>query len=69
MSFVNQWDIARVCKVGMQMVKTLKHVHAKGIVHRDIKLDNMLELSPGSGNVCLADFGLGEEIRQCSEGE
>lgn len=39
-----------------QIVDGLVHIHQKGVLHRDIKLDNIL--LDGKGNVKLADFGV-----------
>lgn len=39
-----------------QVVDGLEYCHAKGIVHRDIKLDNLLLDSNGTVKIC--DFGV-----------
>jgi len=40
-----------------QVLLALSHCHARGILHRDVKSDNLLYDS--DGRLCLADFGLG----------
>jgi len=40
-----------------QVVETVKHIHSKGVVHLDLKLDNIL-INPRTHNVKLIDFGL-----------
>ena len=40
----------------------MQHLHAHAIVHRDIKLDNILLASPRSFVVKLADFGLSKML-------
>lgn len=46
----------------VQLLRAVRHVHALGYVHRDIKMSNLLYRN---GNVKLGDFGL---ARPCSPG-
>ncbi|KOX11949.1 serine/threonine-protein kinase [Nocardiopsis sp. NRRL B-16309] len=46
----------RVAEIGLQLIDALKVAHAEGIVHRDVKPDNVM-ISP-QGRVVLTDFGL-----------
>ncbi|KAI9189378.1 Microtubule-nucleating Tub4p (gamma-tubulin) complex component [Blastocladiella emersonii ATCC 22665] len=46
----------RVRELATQLLSAVGHLHAHGIVHRDIKLDNVLVAADGT--VRLADFGL-----------
>ena len=45
-----------------QTAAAVQHLHAHAIVHRDIKLDNILLASPRSFVVKLADFGLSKML-------
>ncbi|WP_116247754.1 serine/threonine-protein kinase [Nocardiopsis sp. FIRDI 009] len=46
----------RVAEIGLQLIDALKVAHAEGIVHRDVKPDNVMISE--SGRVVLTDFGL-----------
>ncbi len=41
--------------IGIQLIKIIKHIHGNGVVHRDIRIPNVLI---DKGEVYLVDFGL-----------
>eukprot|EP00002_Diphylleia_rotans_P033572 TRINITY_DN7154_c0_g1_i1.p1 TRINITY_DN7154_c0_g1~~TRINITY_DN7154_c0_g1_i1.p1 ORF type:complete len:803 (-),score=141.05 TRINITY_DN7154_c0_g1_i1:671-3079(-) len=63
-----QKNAPRGCKVELarylfqQIVYAVKYCHSKGVVHRDLKLDNVLITS--DMRVKLADFGLSEAYQE-----
>lgn len=55
------WPGAEGCKTVMfQLLRALARIHARGILHRDVKPQNIL--TDGEGNVKLADFGLARDV-------
>jgi serine/threonine protein kinase len=50
------WDKSTAVKLMAQVARGLAHVHGRRILHRDIKLENVLVA--GGGRAVLADFGL-----------
>lgn len=47
--------------IGRQLTSAVKHIHEHGIVHRDIKLENIM-VDGESKRVKIADFGLSNEF-------
>jgi serine/threonine protein kinase len=50
-----------------QLIEAVKYMHDKGIVHRDLKLENMLLQKPNDINtIKIADFGLAKKYGQAA---
>lgn len=49
-----QWDL--IIEIAMQVTEGLAYAHSKGVVHRDVKPENLL--IRGDERVCVTDFGL-----------
>mgnify|MGYP003672234155 CR=1 FL=1 len=57
----------RVVEIADALAEALQHVHALGLLHRDLKPDNVLLTQ--DGRVVLADFGLVKDLTAESESE
>jgi eukaryotic-like serine/threonine-protein kinase len=49
-------SLRQIVEYGIQVAEGLAHAHKRGIVHRDVKLDNLLLTA--DGKVKISDFGL-----------
>ncbi|KAI9365268.1 kinase-like domain-containing protein [Pilaira anomala] len=58
-NMIMEGQIAAICK---QVLEGLKHLHANGVIHRDIKSDNVL-LSM-QGDIKLTDFGFCAQLHE-----
>lgn len=50
-------DPQEAARIGLALVRVLRMAHERGVLHRDLKPDNIL-LEAGSGRVVLTDFGI-----------
>lgn len=55
-----------VCSIFEQLVGGLQHLHNEAVIHRDLKLENVLVVQEGSAKkefkVKITDFGLSKEV-------
>ncbi len=51
-------DLRQAAMYAVQMGKALHHAHLRGIVHRDVKPQNMLVSSSDPNQLLLSDFGI-----------
>lgn len=57
------WSIADALRVGVGLARALERMHERGLVHRDVKPDNLL-VDVASGRVWLLGFGIAARARR-----
>ncbi len=61
----NDLTLAEIATIFRQLASALDYAHGKGILHRDLKPDNVM--MDEDGNVLLADFGLTRLLNDAQE--
>jgi serine/threonine protein kinase len=57
-----RFDDREVTRVGIELCRALSAVHDAGLLHRDIKAENLMRT--GDGRLVLMDFGTGRELEE-----
>ena len=55
-------ELSKIKKFSRQLVEIIKYVHNNNIIHRDIKLENII-IEKGTERLVLIDFGFGDIIQ------
>jgi serine/threonine protein kinase len=60
-----KWLDKDICAIGVQILSALREIHAKGVIHRDVTLKNIIWFSGGVYKLC--DFGIAKPNVQPGE--
>ena len=61
-----KFSLFTTLKIALQLLKILRSIHEKGVIHRDLKPDN-LALSRNGKDILLLDFGLARSLLRAKE--
>ena len=65
----NGWSEQAVATMMEQVLSAIKYCHSNGVVHRDIKLDNIMMEDPSDTSLLkLIDFGFAVQVKRGKEG-
>lgn len=51
-----------ISKIMCHLLEALEHIHSQQIMHRDLKLENLLLRSPDDIDIVVVDFGLSSQV-------
>ena len=57
-------EVERVARIGIELSRALSAVHEAGLLHRDVKAQNVMR--DRDGRVVLGDFGTGRELEEAA---
>ncbi len=67
LNFAMSLSLTDACDVMLQLTAGIDYIHRHGIIHRDIKPDNLFYLSDGT--IKISDFGIAAPIGTPEEGD
>ena len=67
LNFSGPLSLSETCEVMLQLTSGVDYIHRHGIVHRDIKPDNLFYMSDGT--LKISDFGIAAPIGTVNEGD
>ena len=67
LNFSIQLPLMDTCEVMLQLTSGIEYIHRHGLIHRDIKPDNLFYMSDGT--VKISDFGIAAPIGSSNEGD
>lgn len=67
LDFQTTFSLKESCEIMLQLLDAVYYIHQRGVIHRDIKPQNIFYLS--NGIVKLADFGIAQSVEESEENQ